>query len=159
MKQRTKVDKLACPVEGAEKLHPELKAYVGYCLHKIGMRARGAFDQRLQKFGLVAPMFIMLKLLKLEGKMTQVELGTYMAIDKATMVRMIDGLEERKFLKRTQHAKDRRAKLLELTDAGRKVMATIEKMRAEAEAQLLAPLSAAEREQLRTLVAKVLDVP
>lgn len=157
MKRSAKIE--TCPVEGAEKLHPELKAYVGYCLHKLGMRARANFDRRIQKYGLLAPMYVMLKLLKLEGKMTQVELGTYMAVDKATMVRMIDGLEELKFLKRTQHAQDRRAKLLELTDAGRKVVTTIDKTREEAEAQLLAPLSPAEREHLRALVAKVLDVP
>ena len=122
------------------------------------MRLRAGFDRRVQKYGLVAPMFLMLKLLKIEGKMTQVELGAYMAVDKATMVRMIDALEERKYLNRVQHDRDRRAKWLEITAAGRKVVARVDEERAEAEAQLLSHLTATEREQLRALVAKLLDV-
>lgn len=147
------------PDEVPERLHPALKKFVGYCLYKLGARARARFDARLIKHGLSAPMYIMLRILKLEGKMTQSELGSYMAIDKATMVRLIDGLERQTYVSRVRHGQDRRAKLLELSAAGRRVIGRIEKDRIQAEEQLLAPLTKSERNQLRALVVKVLDVP
>lgn len=120
------------------------------------MRMRGRMDESLKEYQMITPQYAMLRILNIEGRMTQVELGTYLAMDKATMVRMLDSLEGLKYLKRVQSEEDRRSKYLELTPAGKKVMATLEKIRIKNEAEFLAPLGAQEQDQLRSIVGKLL---
>src|ERR1035437_20139 len=83
-------------------LHQSLKKYIGYCFYKTAASMRAKVDHRFAPFGLVAPQFGMLIILREQGPITQMELGSYMAIDKATMVRMIDVLEGKKLVTRTQ---------------------------------------------------------
>lgn len=142
------------PAEG--KIHPRLTTYVGYGLHKIALRLRAKVDEKIADFGLVAPQYGMLLILKIEGTMTQAELAQYMAMDKATMVRMLDGLEEQTYVKRSPSASDRRAKLIEVTATGQRILGALEKRRVEAEREFLAPLSAEERTQLRQVVSKLI---
>jgi DNA-binding MarR family transcriptional regulator len=137
-------------------IHPQLKSNTCYCIVKVATRMRMQLDERLKSFEMIGPQFAMLKLLSIEGRMTQVQLGGYMAMDKATMVRMIDGLEQRQYVKRVQSETDRRAKWLELTPAGKKMISKLNQMRDEAEAELLAPLTATEKKQLKDIIAKLL---
>lgn len=139
------------------KIHPQLKTNTCYCIVKVATRMRMQLDERLKKFELIGPQFAMLKLLSIEGRMTQVQLGGFMAMDKATMVRMIDGLEERGYLERVQSEGDRRAKFLELTASGKKIISKLNQMRDETEAEFLSPLTAAEKNQLKDIISKLLD--
>lgn len=138
------------------KVHPQLMHNTCYCIVKVATRMRAKLDEYLQPFQLIGPQYAMLKLVNLEGRMTQVELGGLMAMDKATMVRMIDGLEQRGYLKRVQNDVDRRAKWLELTGAGKKVLVKLNGFRELAEAEFLAKLSPTEKKQLKEIVAKLL---
>jgi DNA-binding MarR family transcriptional regulator len=141
-----------CPV----KIHPHLTTYIGYCLHKVALRLRANLDARAARFGMVSPQYGMLVILSLEGVMKQNELGSYMAMDKATMVRMLDGLEDLGYIRRRPSDEDRRAKLVELTADGRKVITALHKLREEAEKEFLSPLSTSERAQLRDLVLRLM---
>lgn len=117
---------------------------------------RGRMDESLKRYQMITPQYAMLRILNIEGRMTQVELGTYLAMDKATMVRMLDSLENLKYVKRVQSEKDRRSKYLELTPAGKKVMAALEKIRNAVEREFLSPLGSQEEAQLRAIVGKLL---
>lgn len=137
------------------KIHPEMKEFLGYCLSKLALFVRSKMDQSLSEFGVIAPQCAMMSLLSKVGPMTQIELAEYIAIDKATMVRMLDGLEERKYVTRETHATDRRAKTLKLSQAGEKVVAEFHQRRIAAENEILKPLTAAERKTLKELVRKL----
>lgn len=139
------------------KIHPHLKENACYCIVKIAMRLRARLDERLAPFQLISPQYAMLRLVNLEGAMTQVELGSYMAMDKATMVRMIDALEQRDYLRRTQSLTDRRAKLLELTTSGRKLLKKIDGLRDAVEEEFFAPLTPKEKATLRDIVSRLLS--
>lgn len=138
-------------------MHPYLKEYVGYTLLKVALRIRAAVDAGLAEFGIIGPQFGMLVILREMGPLTQSELGAQMAIDKATMVRFIDALEERKYLTRATSASDRRAKFLQLTPSGRQALNRMDEVRRRAENEVLSPLSAAEREQLRRIAHKMIN--
>jgi MarR family transcriptional regulator for hemolysin len=155
MKRKPKKPKVEVP-PCAAKIHPHLTTYIGYCLHKVALKMRASLDARVSEYGLVSPQYGMLIILDIEGSITQMELGQYMAMDKATMVRMIDGLEELGFVKRSQSDTDRRAKHLELTAAGRKMVSALQKVRGEAEKEFLKPISAEERSQLHGIVLKLM---
>lgn len=129
-----------------------------YSLHKAALRWRAKFDAYISDQGLFVPQFGILYLLELEGSMTQNELAAYIAIDKATMVRMVDGLEEKKWVIREQNPEDRRANKLRLTPAGKQALKRLDQSRQRAENEFLAPLSETERAQLRTIVNKLISV-
>ncbi len=143
--------------EPSAKLHPYLKNYLGYCFYKAAARIRGKVDRRLAEFGVVAPQFGMLIILQQAGGMTQGELGSFMDIDKATMVRMIDGLETKGFLTRTTTKSDRRAKRLEITKLGAKNLLKMNKARMRAEEEFLTDLGTQEQAQLRSIVSKLIS--
>ncbi len=102
------VQDLACPAT-AVAIHPELQDFLGYAMSKLAMRVRSRMDELVSRYGIVAPQCGILKMLHRVGPMTQVELGSYMMIDKATMVRFLDGLEELGLAVRSTHDSDRRA--------------------------------------------------
>jgi MarR family transcriptional regulator for hemolysin len=137
-------------------LHPYLKEYIGYCMLRVALRIRASIDRELAIFGLVAPQFGMLVLLRESGPMTQIELGSHMSIDKATMVRLLDILEAKKFLTRTTAADDRRAKRLEITASGKQALVKMDALRRKAENEVLAGLSMEERDQLRKTISKLI---
>lgn len=88
--------------------------------------------------------------------MTQNELGAYVGVDKATMVRFIDGLEEKKWVLRVPNKEDRRANHLEITRAGKQAIQKLDELRKQAEKEFLSPLNESERNQLRTIVNKLI---
>lgn len=161
MKQKLRKPKLAASTVSAKThgtcLHPELKKYLGYCFFKSAINYRSTVDGKLQPFGLVGPQFGMLIILKEGGAITQGELGLYVAVDKATMVRMIDGLEEKKYVTRIPSKTDRRANHLEITSAGRKVLVKLDEVRRHAEKEFFAPLTDREREHLRIIIGKLIS--
>jgi DNA-binding MarR family transcriptional regulator len=139
------------------KLHPFLKQYMGYCFYKAAGHIRSQVDQQLAPFGVIAPQFAILNVLQNLGPLTQGELGHHMAIDKATMVRMIDGLEAKKFVTRVKSKTDRRANGLEVTKAGTAAVLKMNEARKRAEEEFLKPLTKEERLQLRAIVSKLVS--
>lgn len=137
------------------RIHPALRGFLGHCLYKLSHYLRAAFERELVDVGLLAPHFAILMMVKVNGSMTQTELGGCMAIDKATMVRFLDGLENEGYLKRTHHSSDRRAKILQLTKAGEKILTELEAKRKKVENEFFAVLTAEEKKTLHALVSKV----
>ena len=153
MKTKSKQTEVLAP--NCYRIHPTLREYFGYCFYKVAMRMRANVDERLSEFGVIAPQFGVLTMLKFVGPMTQVELGKFMAIDKATMVRLLDGLEEKKYLARVSQAGDRRAKVLQITKAGEKIQTKINEVRLQVEEEFFSPLTAKERSALKEALAKL----
>ena len=137
------------------RLHPSLKKFMGYCFYKSAILLRANVDIKFAKFGVVAPQSGMLVILLENGPLTQGELGEFMAMDKATMVRMIDNLEDKKLVTRTQSKTDRRANRLEITKAGEKMIEKLSVERKLAEDEFFEPLTKVEREQLASLIHKL----
>ena len=131
-------------------------AYPSFCLVKAGVRLRAMIEQKFAVHGVAAPQFGILVLLERLGKMTQVELGKFVYVDKATMVRFLDDLEARGALKREPSPEDRRAKLLLVTPKGRKLVTSLDALRIEAEDEFFAPLTAEERRLLKAVVGKLM---
>jgi DNA-binding MarR family transcriptional regulator len=142
--------------QAPDQLHAALKSYLGYCFYKAATKIRAMVDERLEDFRVVAPQFGMLIILQVHGSQTQAELGQQVGMDKASMVRMLDGLEGLGLVKRLQSQQDRRANHLQITTKGRQAIVKMDKVRRQAEELFLAPLSAAERSQLTNIVGKLL---
>lgn len=138
-------------------VHPQLRGYTGYCFCKTAARFRSLIDEALASYGVIAPQLGMLSLLRDLGPMNQIELGQVTRIDKATMVRMIDGLESKGYLSRVSAANDRRAKRLELTALGASHLKKMILLREATEERFLSVLKKTERTQLKEIIRKLAD--
>ena len=88
------------------------------------------------------------------GARTLRELADDMATDAPAATVLINALEERGLVKRTQHPTDRRAKQVSLTAAGRRMVDTVERI-PDRPPDALEGLPVAELERLRKTLEKL----
>src|SRR6266536_3060227 len=90
------------------------------------------------------------------GSLSQHQAARRLAIDRTTMVALLDALEAKGLVERHPHPGDRRRNLVELTARGRQVLDEGTRATREAERRFLAPLgdddAARFRDALRTLI-------
>lgn len=90
---------------------------------------------------------------------TQLELSRVVCVDKTTLISVLDRLEQQELVVRTVDPSDRRVRIPQITDAGRKVYATFAAARDEAEARALAGVEPADRALLMDLLARIATSP
>jgi DNA-binding MarR family transcriptional regulator len=88
---------------------------------------------------------------------TQQELENALFMDANSVVLILNELEAAQFSIRKRDPQDRRRHIVEMTAAGRHAIERADKARESLEDEVLAPLSAEERNTLRKLVQRVLD--
>lgn len=105
--------------------------------------------------GVKPPTYGVLNVVGQRGSISQRELCDILGVHPSDMVEIMDIVEREGWVERRRDPDDRRRYQLTLTAAGRRVRARYDALAAEAEAQVLEPLSEAERRTLLELVAKV----
>lgn len=93
-----------------------------------------------------------LKILQERGSMPQRELQDYLGIQPGSMSELIGKLEQKGLLRRAACEKDRRSRILMLTEQGREMTDAVKE-----EQELFGMLSEEEQEQLRALLIKLLE--
>jgi DNA-binding MarR family transcriptional regulator len=137
-------------------VHPNLKNYFAYCLYKSAARIKALLDQALAKEGIATSQLGIMRIIESEGPISQVDLGSTMGIDKATIVKLLDGLETDHLVVRKGAEGDRRVKLIHLTPTGRAKLKSVTPVRDRVEREFLAHLTEAERQALRSILPKLL---
>jgi DNA-binding MarR family transcriptional regulator len=90
---------------------------------------------------------------------SQQQAAQRLAIDRTTMVAMLDTLEGKGLVSRHPDADDRRRNVVELTEAGRDILQRAVKAGDDAERALLAPLSPQAARQLRDSLQAIVTYP
>lgn len=90
---------------------------------------------------------------------SQQQAAQRLAIDRTTMVAMLDTLEGKGLVSRHPDADDRRRNVVELTEAGQDILQRAVKASDEAERALLAPLSPRAAQQLRNSLQAIVTYP
>ncbi len=101
--------------------------------------------------------YALLSALEEFGPASQATLGRRTGIDRSDIVATINELAEREMVERTLDPADRRRNIITLTPAGVQQLRQLDGVVAKIQDELLAPLSADEREVLARLLARVLD--
>jgi MarR family transcriptional regulator, 2-MHQ and catechol-resistance regulon repressor len=89
------------------------------------------------------------------GGMTLNDLAARLYLDKSTASRVVDALERKGYVARLPHPQDRRAVLLEATDAGRTLERTIRESILAEERQLLADFDPEVRQAMTRLITRL----
>lgn len=84
------------------------------------------YAQMLNRVDLTLPQYTLLYQLMLLGTVSMTEVSDRLEITKPAVTNLVDRLEEKKCLKRTPHAEDRRVILLEILPKGKKIIAEIQ---------------------------------
>jgi DNA-binding MarR family transcriptional regulator len=96
--------------------------------------------------------FHLLGLLHDRGAMSQRELGTVLGVDPSILVGLLNPLEADGYLSRERDPADRRRHVVTITQAGEQQLDRAAQAQRDAEDELFAGLTAAQREQLRALL-------
>ncbi len=115
-----------------------------------------AAEARANESGIGVGQHLVLKMLAEVGPSSQRVLSDELRIDRSVMVGICDGLEQAGHVRRDRDAVDRRAYAVTLTDSGRRLLARAEDTVPGFLDDVFAGLTPAEREQLSTLLGKVL---
>jgi DNA-binding MarR family transcriptional regulator len=85
----------------------------------------------------------------------QIELADALDVEPITLCRMIDRLEEARLVERRRDGNDRRAWRIHLTEAAAPVLARLEAMGAQFNADILTDVSDADRETAGRVLARI----
>jgi DNA-binding MarR family transcriptional regulator len=139
------------------RLNPVLEKHLGYCLYRVAIKFRAIVDDTLADQGLIAPQFGMLNILKSMDAINQMTLGQQMGLDKATVVKLIDGLEAAGHVVRVASEADRREKFLKVTAKGLKYIDQVVPRLKAVETDFLQPLTEEERAVFVKAVSKLMQ--
>ena len=128
----------------------------GYLLGKVGAVAKQRWTATLARTGVSPNQFLVLMALAETGPVCQQFLAGVIGIDPRNIVPILDSVEARGLISRDTDPADRRRRLIELTPAGRRVVAELSALGEQSERELLAPVPEADRESLRRILRIVL---
>ena len=146
------------PPTGPQGLPAALTNDAGYLMVRLGQDAQRRFQDAIAVLDLRPSLFDYLATLGEQGPCSQKEVATILGIDAARIVTMTDAMEQRGIVERAADATDRRRNLLSLTRSGRSLLSRAERLAQGVEAEMLAALSVAERQTIRRLLRRMLDV-
>src|SRR3546814_6825119 len=120
----------------------------GHLLRRCQQIGVAVFLDECRAFELTPLQYSVLAALERFGPMEQVSLGGVTALDRTTVIVVLTKLEEAGMVTRAPSEKDRRAKIVTLSEAGQRMVAEVRQSVIEAQQRMLAPLNMPEREPL-----------
>lgn len=133
---------------------PDLSFLLDHTSHVLRTRMSAA----LAEIGLTARMHCVL-VHALEEERTQIQLAEIGGMDKTTMVVTVDALEEAGLAERRPSAKDRRARIIAVTEEGARVAGQSQVIVDEVHREALAELSEGEREVFLRMLNRLVGGP
>jgi MarR family transcriptional regulator for hemolysin len=118
----------------------------GFLIHDVARLMRVAFDRRGRELGLTrSQWWVLISLYAKEG-VTQSELASFMDLEKATLGRLLDRLEEKSWVERRPDKHDRRIKRVFLTDRVQGLMRSLRAIAADIRRDATIGIDDAQRE-------------
>lgn len=145
------------PSPDQPRLPRAVTSNAGFLAGQVAALFRGRFEADMRAHRLHPRQYLLMLVLRDEGTMAQLAVGQRLGMDRTTTMQAAQALAEAGYVDRQDDPADRRVYRLSLTPAGRRLVATLEGRIKRVEAELLAPLAAAERaafvDQLRRILA------
>jgi DNA-binding MarR family transcriptional regulator len=113
-------------------------------------------NSRFRRFGLTGSTFTVLMILDAApGPLSPHELGERLLVTRGTVTGLLDTLQKLDLITRIPHPVDRRMLLIELTDAGRDLLAKVTRVHFPAQTGMVSVLSDDEKRTLIRLLDKL----
>lgn len=121
---------------------------VGFLVHDVARLMRTVFDRRMRELGLTRSQWWVLTHLYFHEGITQTEFSAILDIERASLGRLLDRLEEKGWLERRADPTDRRIKRVYLTGEVEPLMRAMRARAAAVRSTSLDGLSPADAERL-----------
>lgn len=131
------------------------KTGVAFLLSQVGSRSAQEFARLLQPLNLAPADAGILRLLRHSPGISQQQLAKILGMHASRLVAVIDALEARKLVARTQNPEDRRLYSLHLTARGIEILAEIGNIARTHNELMCSGLKTAEVDQLAALLQKI----
>jgi DNA-binding MarR family transcriptional regulator len=129
--------------------------WFGYLLNQTAGRIRSQTAAALGPLGITPPMLRALETIAADQPLTQVQLGARVAMDRTTIVHVVDRFEALGYAQRKRSVIDRRSHDLTLTELGETALDSGRRRAREVEEAILAPLAFDERQTLLALLQAI----
>ncbi|WP_416960072.1 MarR family winged helix-turn-helix transcriptional regulator [Streptomyces sp. Agncl-13] len=139
----------------AEAPLPAIRALPSWLLGRAAARGRALVADALAAEGLKMWHHVVLSAVRDLAPVAQADLGRGVGLDPKDLVGVLNDLQSAGLVVREPDAKDRRKNAVSLTTEGARLLKRCEKVAREANGQLLAPLSEAERAQFMGLLIRI----
>ncbi|MEI4197218.1 MarR family winged helix-turn-helix transcriptional regulator [Roseovarius sp. E0-M6] len=159
MNEQNPLDDNKAPRSGKVKSrkYRELWNRPGYLIRRLHQIHVGLFVEECGGEDITPVQFGMLSVLQGGEEMDQLTLSTSVGVDRTSGADVIRRLERRGLLVRTPSERDRRAKLIRITEAGVAYVKRVRPMMARAQERFVEPLTDTEREEFYRLINKMVD--
>jgi len=128
---------------------------IGFVLHDVARLMRKRFEQRARKIGLTRSQWQVLSKLAINEGIHQKGLADLLEIESITLVRLLDGMQERGLVERRPHPTDRRMTLLYLTPESHPLLQVMQTLGEQTRNETMIDFSAAESLQLQQLLGRM----
>ena len=127
----------------------------GFLLHDVSRLMRTVFDRRGREIGLTRSQWWVLTMLYAKEGVTQSELADFMDLEKPTLGRLLDRMQEKEWIERRPDSFDRRVNRLYLTEKVQEIMRALRKTAADVRKDALGNMAATEREKFIDTLIKI----
>ena len=124
---------------------------------QVARKAERLVNAALAQEGVRRPHFTVLTSLTEQGPASQATLGRRLWIDRSDLHAILNELERDDLITRVPDEQDRRRNVVALTPRGTAALKRLDKRVDAAQQALLSPLSAADGQELRRLLAQLVD--
>ena len=130
------------------------------CLHtqRAARALARRFDEALRPLGLTSGQFSLMMALNRPEPPTIGSVATLLAVDRTTLTAALKPLERRRLVDVMQHPRDRRSRVMRLTDAGRSLLADAVPTWTRVHASMESNLPLGEADRLRRTLVHLADV-
>jgi DNA-binding MarR family transcriptional regulator len=135
---------------------PGFQRTPGHLIRRAHQYHNTVFAQETSGLDVTAPQFAALRALSEFPDIDQTTLSRIIAYDRATIGGLVERLEDKGLIRRTIDKRDRRARTLRLSAAGRAMYARMRPMLDRVNTRMLARLAPDERETFLTLLERVI---
>ena len=139
------------------RLPAELVARSGFLLVRLGLTFKARALEQMAAAGFSQYHYSVLALLDEEPRETQAQIADTLGLDRSQLVRILDGLEDRKLIARHRDETDRRRHTVSVTATGRRQLHKLRHTIDRLEDELLAPLDQPGRDALHALLLQLAE--
>ncbi|GAA4933327.1 MarR family winged helix-turn-helix transcriptional regulator [Streptomyces coeruleoprunus] len=153
----TRAEAADVPDDGAPRTPDRLRGRASRLLSQLSTRSDRLINEGLAQADARKWHYAVLASLQDFGPGSQATLSRRTGIYRSDMVGVLNELAERQLVERTPDPDDQRRNIITISAQGRRRLRLLDKVLDELHDELLAPLSAAERDQFVRLLTRLLD--
>ena len=147
------------PAPGEELNLNGLTALLGFQVRRAQIAMYRDFIASLKELDLTQKQYAVLSLLQANPGASQIAIAGTLGMDRATMMAIVDRLQDRHLLIRERSKTDRRRQELYLTDEGVRVLEQASRLIAKHESRFARRFSQAELKQLIAMLRRIHEEP